>query len=126
MPHRITNGIAQRQRARPGLRIGWVGGGAGTLATSEAGQVLMRRGRYDSRMGTWDSVDDRRYRRAAYARPRRRNATGAIAGGLAVLAVVGVILALWVLGGSHGIPVDQTTSRSHGQVATAQRPLVAA
>jgi hypothetical protein len=85
----------------------------------------MRRGRYDSRMGTWDSVDDRRYRRA-FARRQRRHASGAIAGSLAVLAVVGVILALWVLGGSHAIPVNQTTSRSNGQVASAKRPLVAA
>ena len=85
----------------------------------------MRRGRYDSRMGTWDSVDDRRYRRA-YARSQRRKASGAIAGSLAVIAVVGVIATLWVLSGSRGITVDQTTSRSHGQVATAKRPLVAA
>jgi len=48
-----------------------------------------------------------------------------IAGSLAVLAVVGVIAALWVLGGSHGI-VNQTTSDSRGQVAAAKRPLVAA
>jgi len=85
----------------------------------------MRRGRYDSRMGAWDSVDDRRYRQA-YARPRRRGASGAIAGGLAILAVVGVILGLWVLGGSHGIVVNHAISRSNGRVATVKRPLFAA